>query len=293
MRSLFRGLVALVALAVGSGVASADRSIARRLYREGLEAVAAGNSRKALSRFEAAIATDPGYRAPYESAIPLWIDRDKLPSLIKHLEFATDRDPGYAMGWYALAYAYRMEKRFDLAVAAYETYQTLRPGDPDAHYGLGLALLGLDNRPRAINELRAYLAAERRPERADWVADARARLEQLGAPIPPARPGSGVDARLERAARLIDEMRFASALAVLDALEPTDRAGRGTLWLLRARAHVGAGRPDTAIAAGFVALGLRSGDDAVLDALADAFAAAGRGAVADYLRKIAGSAPPQ
>lgn len=285
MRAL--AIAAIVALA--SGVAVADRDVARRLYDEGVAAAARDNRARALSRFEAAITADPDLRLAYDAAIPLWIELDKLSSLVRFLDSAVERSPDYAFAHYALAFAHRIEQRYELAIAAYERYQALRPGDPDTHYGLGLALLGRGNTPRAIKELRAYVLAERRPERASWVADARERLESLGAPTPPPPAKEAIAARLARAAQLIDEMRFASALAVLDAIEPADRASRGELWLLRARANVGAGRPDTAIAAGFVALGLRSGDDAVLDALADAFAAAGRGAVAEYLRKVASS----
>jgi tetratricopeptide (TPR) repeat protein len=101
---------------------------------------------------------------------------------IRHLERATLRHPDYAFGWYALGYAYRQIRRYDLAVMCYETFVALRPDEADPHFGLAMAHKAAGETAATRLALQRYLQLERRPERAAFVARARAELDRLGPP---------------------------------------------------------------------------------------------------------------
>ncbi len=267
--------------------ALADSREAVSLVRRGHVAANAGDNKLARKMFTDAIASDPDYLPAYDAAVPLWLEAGELGELAKYLEIATTRHRSYAFGWYTLGYVYRVRGRPELSVIAYETYLQLRPTDPDPRFGLALALIDQGADARAVLELQRYLRRERRPERGDYVARARELVIRLGGAVPNL-PERSDAAELARARKLIDGHRYASALAVLDSIAATEAGPRGEMWLLRSSAHLGAGRPEAAIAAGFVALGLRGGDRHALELLADAFDSLGsRGAVGSYLRSLA------
>ncbi len=278
----------LVAMALGQqSIAHADRSEARALLEAGVHATRANRNQLALEKFVAAINRDPDYIAAYDAAVPLWLAAGDIEALTGHLERATTRQRDYAFGWYTLGYAYRRTGRFELSVIAYEVYIALRPHDPDPRFGLALSLIELNTRRRAVLELQRYLKLEKRPERRPYVERARELVVSLGGVVPLDHGPRDAKSELDRARVLIEGLRFASALAVLRDLQATSKDVRGAVWLLRARAHLGAGRLDDAIAAGFIALGLRGGDSATLTALANAFDELGsRGAVGTYFRSL-------
>jgi tetratricopeptide (TPR) repeat protein len=171
--------ILLAALAIGPGVARADRATARALVEEGQRLIAAGSNDAGLNRFERAMTEDPDYLPAYDQATSLWLHDGQLAVLIERLAQVTLRHPRYAAGWYALAVAYRRSERHDLAVLCYETYLELRPGDPDPYFGAAMSHIALGDRTRAAAALEQYLDLERRAERAEFTDRARVELVRL------------------------------------------------------------------------------------------------------------------
>jgi tetratricopeptide (TPR) repeat protein len=110
-------------------VASADANPyrARELVAEGRGET---DVEAALEHFEEAIDQDVDTLEAYEAAIPLWIQTGRLTQMRKRLERVTARHPRFAPAWYALGYVYRQEGRHKVAVMAYRSYASLRPGEP-------------------------------------------------------------------------------------------------------------------------------------------------------------------
>jgi tetratricopeptide (TPR) repeat protein len=118
--------------------------------------------------------------------VPLWVARGDFARVTAHLEQVTLRHPRYAFGWYSLAYAYRRLDRPGTAVAAYEAYIDLRPGDAEPYFGLGAAHTEAGNPAAAVAAYRRYVELERDPDRARYVERAGAEIRRLGGEPPEA-----------------------------------------------------------------------------------------------------------
>jgi tetratricopeptide (TPR) repeat protein len=92
---------------------------------------------------------------------------------------AVRADPGFAPAWFALGSAERRAGRCDRAMGAYRRYAELVPADAEPHYGLGLCLEAVGDRPGAAAALQRYLALERAPGAERFRAEARKRLAPL------------------------------------------------------------------------------------------------------------------
>lgn len=277
--------IALLSSAFPMWEASADRALARALVEEGTALREAGRTAEALERYEQAIAQDPDYLQAYDAAAWLWLGVERYDTAIRHLERATTRHPDYSFGWYTLAIAYRNTGRHDLAIISYETCISLRPQDPDPYYGLAATHKRAGNLDEASLALQRYLILESRPERAEFIARARAALEELGVEPPPAA-ATATGERLEFARQLLADRRLATALAALSQVAPQSVEQRSELWHLRARAHLGAGRAELAIDAALVALA-SDPDPAVYETLARAYLESDQPALAAYYRALA------
>ena len=100
---------------------------------------------------------------------------------IEVFKAAVEKNPGYPLAWYELAFAYRARGRAADAVDAYEHYIKLHPADPDPYYGLGRALQRLGRNADARQAFETYVAMERRPSEQHWVDQAQAQLRTLPA----------------------------------------------------------------------------------------------------------------
>jgi Flp pilus assembly protein TadD len=186
-----RTFVVLMALAEA---ASANPYRARELIAEGQ---AETDDELALARFEQAIDEDIDALEAYEAAIPLWIQAGQLPAMRRRLERVTLRHPRFAPAWYALGYAYRQAGRPELAVLAYRSYVSLRPGDAAPYFGLAMAYKSSGELARAERTFLRYLRMEKDPARAAFVDQARAQvfviaLRRIGGRLMPAlEPGTG------------------------------------------------------------------------------------------------------
>jgi tetratricopeptide (TPR) repeat protein len=219
--------------------ARADRAVARARVEEARARLAAGDRATALSRLEEAIAHDPDYLPAYDAAIQLWLAGGAYPRMVARLSWVTLRHPDYLAGWYALGYAYRKLGKADLAIACYETYIAARADDPDPHFGLAMAALDRNEGDRAIEALVRYLALERRPDHAEYVARARAELVRLGVEVGAHEELGAAADGVAPARGLLAEGRAGSAIAALQGVGPTGGApGRAERQRLIAAAEL-------------------------------------------------------
>lgn len=241
--------VIVCVVAVAAGTARADAK-ARVLVAEAERLIEGGDTDQALGLLEDAVASDADYLRAYTVGAPLWLAVGDFDTVIGYLERATTRYPDYAFGWYTLAYAYRRTARFDHAIAAYEMYISLRPSDATPLFGLAIAHKRAGNADEAIAAYARYIVKESDPERAEYVARARAEIEALGGEVPDVAPPTvepdAVDAAIAAAASLVDESRYASAEAMLSKIRPGTASRRADWHVVWARVHIGRADTDAA-----------------------------------------------
>ncbi len=177
-------LVGLV-LFLGSTQTYADRATARDLLRQGQLLAGQGESLEALVRYEQAIQSDPDYTQAYELALPLWLRLGKTSRARQELEHLTLRCPECGFAWYALGVLYRRAERYDLAEQAYQVYLARHPQDPDALFGLAMALEASED-SRALPIFKRYVALEHRESREPYRQEALRRIAEDAPLVPPA-----------------------------------------------------------------------------------------------------------
>ena len=153
--------------------AHAQRPVARALAEDGERAARAGHLRQAAGLFERALSADPDYLPTYRWAVPVWLQLGELTRAAAHLERLTLRHPSHTDGWYALALTYRRADLFARAVLAYEVYLSMRPGDADPYFGLGIALGELRRHSQAESAFSRYI--ELAGDNPEFVREARRR----------------------------------------------------------------------------------------------------------------------
>lgn len=226
-----------------------DRAVARQLVSEGQKFSEAGRWQLALERYEKAMVTEPDYLPSYELALPLWMRMGRLQTAQARLERLTLRCADCAFAWYALGALYRKSGRFDWAVLAYEAYLAQRPDDPDAHFGLAMALSARGD-AAAAQALRRYLRLEKRDERSAYRQQAQRILDKIGGSElePVVEPTTAQDPSLAHVESLVRQGRLDSAQALLNRLGATGRAA------LHLRARIAGVRGQPVQEAGFLAI---------------------------------------
>jgi len=139
----------------------------------------AGKLDQAAAAYERALAADPGNLDLYVELGDVYFAQARYADAVRTFKGATDRDAGYALGWYNLAHAQSRSGDHAGAVKSYRAYIKLRPTDPDPYYGLGQSEKALGNKPGAIEAFRTYLQMEHRPELQRWIDRARQELKAL------------------------------------------------------------------------------------------------------------------
>jgi len=186
------GNLILAAVIVGAAAApAAADAIARRLVEEGDALVARGDRVGALAKYEAALEADPDATAPYERAMPLWLETDAIDTAQHYLERGATRHPEWPSLWYSLAYIYRRQHRTDTALEAYAQYVLLRPSDPAPYFGIAVLQDEAGATDAAVSAYRRYRALEGDPTRADFRAQALRAIDRL-APRPTTWPGNAL-----------------------------------------------------------------------------------------------------
>lgn len=168
----------------------ADRAQARVLYEQGARAERNGDTDKALTLYQQAIAEDMDFVRAYERVIPLWMQRGLFRTVITELERFTLRHPKRAFAWYALAYAYRRSGQPEFAAMSYESYIALRPRDATPYFGLGMVRLDLGDQTGARAAFATYVRMEQNPARVAFVERARRELALLGGVMPTQTTGA-------------------------------------------------------------------------------------------------------
>jgi len=167
MRRVWMTTLIVATLFASLPIAVADRANAREFARIGKVLADAGAAEQALAYYQRAIASDPDYAEAYELALPLWFSTKQEGRATAELERLTLRCPNCGFAWYALGALYRRAERYDLAILAYDAYLGRRPRDPDAVFGLAMALVASKDE-RAQAALERYVSLEKRPERSDY-----------------------------------------------------------------------------------------------------------------------------
>jgi tetratricopeptide (TPR) repeat protein len=137
----------------------------------------------------AARAATPASEAAFADGQSLMAEK-KLPEAAQKFEAAVASDPGYAQAWYALAVVRRRMGECPPAIAAYRRYALLEPDKPEPYYGLGLCLRDTGDKTAAAEALKRYVAIEKDPAAQKWIDNARAILADLGAGPTGAEPAS-------------------------------------------------------------------------------------------------------
>jgi len=164
VRRLWISTFVLVAIFAQSPKAMSDRADAREFVRLGLLKAAEGRPAEAVERYQQAIRSDPDFARSYELALPIWLRLGKVTLARESLEQLTLRCRHCLFAWYALGAVYRRSGRYDLAVLAYDAYLSRKPRDPDAVFGMAMALQASSD-DRAEMMLERYISLEGRPER--------------------------------------------------------------------------------------------------------------------------------
>jgi tetratricopeptide (TPR) repeat protein len=224
MKRLLPGIAMAVALLAGVSASAGEHPE----LREARRLAERGQFDEALKSIDLVLAADPGKAHTYEVAVPIWFRAGALDRAQRALEAYSLRCHSCAFAWYALGATYRKQKRFDLAVLAYEEYLKLRPDNPDGLFGYAMALVATDD-TRSAAVLTRYLEVEERPDRAAFRAQAFRALDALGGFQHP-RPAwrSEFDA-------LVDAGRLVSAEALAQRSAPTGEGLRARRVIAQAR----------------------------------------------------------
>jgi tetratricopeptide (TPR) repeat protein len=174
-------------------------------------------------------------------------------------------------------------RKYDAALAAYRGAIAADPTNVDARYHLGVTLAARGELPAAIAAWEGVLLLDASHERA------RENIERARRKLPPAAAAAADDAAtLTRARQLVDDGRWASALALLDgALADPRHADDPALLSLRAEARLGTGDASGAIVDWLSVLAIDPRATRAYRGLADAYAVLGDSERAEYYRSLA------
>ncbi len=143
-----------------------------------------GHIDEAIAKFHQAIAADPRHMAARAALGELLLKIRRDDEAIEVFRAALDKNAGYPLAWYDLAFAFRARGRSAEAVDAYQHYIKLRPTDPDAYYGLGRALQRLGRKADSRKAYETYVSMERRPSEKRWVESAQTQIQLLASAAP-------------------------------------------------------------------------------------------------------------
>jgi tetratricopeptide (TPR) repeat protein len=138
-----------------------------------------GHIEESIAKFHQAIATDPRHMAARAALGELLLKIRRDDEAIEVFRAALDKNPGYPLAWYDLAFAFRARGRAAEAVDTYKHYTKLRPSDPDPYYGLGRALQHLGRNADSRKAYETYVSMEKRPSEKRWVESAQTQIQAL------------------------------------------------------------------------------------------------------------------
>lgn len=112
-------------------------------YNRGLAFAAAGQPRRAVADYDAAVALDPGYADAYNNRGVEFGKEGQLGRAISDFSKAVALRPAFYQAWYNLGKAFEETGRFGLAIEKFDRAIALHPSYADAYNELGIALEAL------------------------------------------------------------------------------------------------------------------------------------------------------
>jgi tetratricopeptide (TPR) repeat protein len=159
--------------------ARADRSAADTAVAKAKQDLAAGSLDAAAADGQAAVTADPTDTDAYDLLADVYARTARFDDELTTFGQAVTQVPGYANGWFHLAYALRKEGRLEEAAACYYKAATLAPTEPDPWFGLALTYKALGNRDATLQAYERYVVLENRPAEAAWVEKAKQEMQAL------------------------------------------------------------------------------------------------------------------
>jgi tetratricopeptide (TPR) repeat protein len=160
------------ALAANPAMPDAQTALGLALQSEGRDAEAAGH-------YQAALRLDPDFGSAQSNLGLVLAKLGRPAEALPHLQAALRLQPDDVAALNTLGNALsRLDGRLPEAVAAYRRSLRLRPGQPEVHNNLGIALLLLGRAPEAIGEFEAALQLD--PNLAQTHANLAIALEGAG-----------------------------------------------------------------------------------------------------------------
>jgi tetratricopeptide (TPR) repeat protein len=151
------GWLALLAFSVAFNLLASFGRYAAERYSEGVILAQNGRRPEAASRFETAVAVNPGFAQAHMALANLWMELGRTSDAVEQYRDAAVAQPNSALTHYFLAAALDSERRPTEAVEEYRVSLRLDPDEPLTHNNLGIALGELNRVPEAAEEFEAAL----------------------------------------------------------------------------------------------------------------------------------------
>jgi tetratricopeptide (TPR) repeat protein len=143
----------------------------------------AGKDDDAIAAYEKALSADKDHLPAYSGLSMIQLARAQFKLARELLEKATKAHPGFAGGWYNLAFAYRKLGQHDFSLQAYRKYTELEPKRADPYWGIGLVLQAKGDERGAAASFRRYAKLETDPKKWQWVQRALKVADELDAKL--------------------------------------------------------------------------------------------------------------
>lgn len=114
--------------------------------------LANSNFEDSARHFERSLALEPNYLGAIHNSAFLLISIGRLKQAISFQEYVTARDPLNSQAHQNLGWFYRLDGRFDDAIASYRNALTFDPSRICVHYGIGQSLLLKGEAQKALEE---------------------------------------------------------------------------------------------------------------------------------------------
>lgn len=140
--------------------------------------LAQGKQAEAITALEASLKAAPRDYTGLVLISKAWMLQERHDQAAPYLQQAIAVYPQEAQAQHLSGILALQQKKPDVALERFQTYQSLLPGNPNTQFFIGLSHEGLQQRPQAAEAFKSYLEQGGSGEQADY---ARARLAAWGA----------------------------------------------------------------------------------------------------------------